>query len=381
MTTPEDILELARHHPVYSLQDVTRFEDAPILTKEHLQSAIRGKESDPLFSRDTYWSPSGGTTTQGLFYFPTDNRENREQRRALARHLKHAGVFGPDHVALNIFSCRSMYRAGEIFNEYCERCECTVLPVTSHASLDNAVRIAQRFGADTVMGGSSRLLALARHLRETRDSLTLKRVVYGGEPLPEPMKEFLKEALGAQTFFGFYGLAETGVLGWSEPDDLDCYYIPREFVYLEIVDGRLVVTNLLRRKHPLLRFDTGDQARLEVQGEFYKVWLGQRHHRSFQIGGVCYELDELRPLVEEMLAHQWVLEHDRTHHRDHLTLRVVGESQGELRDRLLELLGADGDLYGVTVATVKMSELERSERSDKVLPIVDRREVFSVSGG
>ena len=339
---------------------------------------LAGREQEAFFAHNTYWSPSGGSGARPPLYFPTAVEENLEQRRRLSRWLVQYGVMGSHTVALNLFSGSNMYRACEIFTDYVQLCGGTVLPAAFQARDEAVVQIYEKFAPNMIMGMPGRLVQLAHHLSQ---SLPVERLIYASETLVPAAERLLNERFGRPSISSFMGSAEAGVWGFSRPGEArNLFWAPRELVHLEVDQpdnqgyGSLVVSNLLRFRHPLLRYDSGDRARLLegfVEG-VVGVELAGRHSQSFQFGGQYYEVAEFAAILELASAYQFVL---RFEERDWLTLRLVGPE--EIAERALLLLRAvvraHADRNRVDVEICRPEELTCAYPSNKVLPIVDRR--------
>lgn len=365
----------AREHPWY----VQRFRPdgtLPVLTKGELNEMLRGRERDSFFAHNTYWSPSGGSGAAAPIYFPTAVEENLLQRRILAGWLRSQGILGPDVVALNLFSSRTMYRSCEIFIDYVQMCGGTVLPATYQAKDSDVVDLYRRFCPDTLMGSPGRLVQLA-HTR----ALPFQRVLYASETLSEGAFAYLDERLSYPRWSSVMGSAESGVWGFSRPEDpRDLFWAPRELVALEIDEpdgqgfGKVIVSNCVRLRHPLLRYDSGDRGRL-VEGfcpEVVGLQLAGRHGRSFQFSSQNYDLNDFTGVVDRAAAYQFVL---RFEERDWLTLRLVGGD--ELKDSALcelsRVVRANPLINRVEVEICTPDQLQRTAHSGKILPIVDLR--------
>jgi phenylacetate-CoA ligase len=386
----QQIFEAARSHPFYgeALRGVARFEDCPVLEKPALYEAVRRALEDPAFRRGTYFSPSGGTTSGRPLYFPTDIRENKRQRRLLARRLKVAGLLGDTTIALNLFPGTRMYRALEIFNDYCELCGATVLPVGAQAPDEEAWAAAEQFGATLVLGMPSRLLAFARWLTERGRTLRVESVLFAGELLHPRKRRLLERAFGVSRFGGVYGSAEMGVVAY-QPDvgEPPVYRFPRELIHVEVGEpdgdgfGRLIVTNLVRTRHPLLRYNTGDVGRLVTEtADEVCVELRGRESDSFAVGPEYFHLREFAAVLDRFAQSQVVIAFDGAARRDRVTFRLVAdepvppERQQDVTASLRRLLGADDRAYLTEVAFVPPEALLRHPRTLKVPTVVDLRE-------
>ncbi|MBX3171128.1 MAG: hypothetical protein KF760_27215 [Candidatus Eremiobacteraeota bacterium] len=369
----EEVYTRAREHPWYRdrfLSDGS----LPVLSKAELYEMLQGRERDPFFALDTYWSPSGGSGATAPLYFPTAVAENLEQRAVFSEWLRREGILGPATVALSLFSSRTMYRSGEIFVDYVQRCGGTVLPAGYQARDADVRELHQRFGPNTLMGSPGRLVQLA-HAYE----LPFERVLYASEFLTPGAQALLQARLGVAWWSSVMGSAEGGVWGFSRfQDALDVFWAPRSLVLLEIEEadeegfGRVIVSNCVRRRHPLLRYDSGDRGRLlpgfcdEVVG----LQLAGRHGRSFQFSCQYYDLSEFASVLREAAAFQFVL---RFEQRDWLTLRLVGGDPDRALAELRRIVRFNPLANRVEVELCEPGDLRRVEHSGKILPIVDLR--------
>ena len=92
-----------------------------------------------------------------------------------------------------------------------------------------------------------------------------RRVIYVGEPLSPRVRHAVETRLGAQVF-GYYGASETSALG-VECVEHDGIHLFTDRTVVELVEGEddgtpeIVVTTLLQRSPPLLRYHLEDRVR------------------------------------------------------------------------------------------------------------------------
>jgi phenylacetate-CoA ligase len=373
----EELYQEARHHPWY--RDRFRPDGSlPILTKAELYAGLQGRESDPFFAHNTYWSPSGGSGARTPLYFPTAVEENLLQRRLLADWLRQEGILGPQTIALNLFSSRMMYRACEIFVDYVQMCGGTALSATFQAKDCDLPGLVERFRPNTLMGSPSRLVQWAHTLSRPEP---FERILYASETLVPAAQTLLEERFGQPLWSSLMGSAEAGVWGFSRPQDpCHLYWAPRELVELEVAEadddgfGRLIVTNRVRRRHPLLRYDSGDRVRLlpGYQHNLVGLHMAGRHAHSFQFAGQYYELEEFSRVLEGAACFQFVLSFEQ---RDVLQLRLVADPERAeaARSELLRVVRADSRLNQVQLHLCQPQDLVRAEHSGKIPPILDHR--------
>jgi phenylacetate-CoA ligase len=386
--TPTEVLALARVHPLYAGRQLgARFEDAPILDKATLDAALRAFYADSRNLQGLYLSPSGGSGAQSHLCFPVGIEDNREQRRWFARMLADAGVITPDVIALNLFAGRLMYRSMEIFTDYCEQIGATSLPVESTATDGTAIEIARAFHANMIIGEPGRIAQLARHLQDSNQRLAVSRILAAGEAVRPAQRRLFEEVFETEGIVSAYGSAETGVWAYRNGgDDPDVFHYDPRMMHVEIVDadeagiGAMVVTNLLRRRVPVLRYRMGDRARWIGRGEARATFqFAGRESGSFTLDGSYFNLPAVAPVFDDVTDYQLHLSSDAGSLRDRLEIRVVppanwnDERQRRLESNVDKIFGANGGDFVLSIRTMRSEELERTPTSRKVRRIIDTR--------
>jgi phenylacetate-CoA ligase len=189
---------------------------------------------------------------------------------ANAKAFKLAGVTSDD-IALITFSYH-VFIAGLNFHGGLEMLGAKVVPL-GPGSTEKTLEIAGKVKPTVLVANPSFALKLAK------EGLEGIRVFIGaGEPFSsiDGYKDKLRDAFGDNvTLIDYYGLAE------CVPIACECKYerglhVVEDFCYVEVIDpesgevvgegerGELVVTHLNKEAMPLLRFRTGDLARVEV---------------------------------------------------------------------------------------------------------------------
>jgi phenylacetate-CoA ligase len=280
-----------------------------------------------------------------------------------------------------------MYRSMEIFTDYCEQIGATSLPVESTATDVTAIEIARAFHANMIIGEPGRLAQLARYLLDNGQRLPVQRVLAAGEAVRPAQERLFREVFETDVLVSAYGSAETGVWAYRGADDEpDVFHYDPRMMHIEIVDadangvGAMVVTNLIRRHVPVLRYRMGDRARWIERGERRATFqFVGREAGSFTLDGSYFNLPAVAPVFEEMTDYQLHLSSDAESLRDRLEVRVVPPSgwdaarQQQLESKLSDLLGATSGDFLLHIKAMRSEELERSPTSRKVRRIVDLR--------
>jgi phenylacetate-CoA ligase len=389
MSTLNALLTVAARHPWYQASPHgERLADWPVLTKADLYARLAATRQDPTARRGVYYSRSGGTTTNQPLYFPTDIAENHEQRQRLAQRLGTDRVLSPETIAVNICPIVRMYRAMEIFNEFCECCGATVLPMAAIADDAEIYEQAILFEANMLLGMPSRLVAFARYVQEQKLTWQVGTVVFGGEFLQPGKRQLLQQVFRVNRFAGVYGSAELGVVAWhADIPAVPIYHFPRDILHVEIVEpdadgyGALVATNLLRRRFPIVRYNTGDVGRVVAEGsDTVSIELRGRQSDSFLIGDNYHALDDFADVFQHFAEFQVQLRFDETLRKDVIRFclnageRPVSEEERRaITQRIHDRLQGHELMYGTEVDFVGPQALIRSAGNLKTPAIVDHR--------
>ncbi len=284
-----------------------------------------------------------------------------------------------------------MYRALEIFNDFCQRAHGTVLPVGSQCPDTLACSIAKRFGADSIIGNPSRILQFARHVESQTIPLKIPHLIFGGETLQKHKAKYLEKALGIERISGIYGSAEAGIWAFKPSDmPLNCYLYTKDMMHIEIVEpdaegfGRIVLTNLVRKRNPLCRYDCGDVGRvaeIEYRGETRQTLEFQgRIENSFSIGSEYYSISDFDQPFANLLEFQIKITYDQEQKRDRIQFRLVApdkqfvDSHRDVIEKQIHtIVQTANDLFITDIEFVELSELIRSQTAQKIVKIVDER--------
>ena len=248
----------------------------------------------------------------------------------------------------------------------------------SEADLDRYWRACLAFRPRYLYGYVSMLEAFARFVLATRRDgrgLGLVSVVTTSEALSEQQRQVIGEAFGAPVQ-NEYGCGEVGPVAYECPQGL--LHIMTENVLVEVVrpdgshagpgeSGEVVVTDLMNRAMPLIRYQLGDYATLGGEcncGRGFptlsKVWGraydfvesadGRRYHGEFFL----YLIEELRERGMEI--HQFKV---RQTTQDALEVLVVAPQDP---DGVAAALGSGlaSRLPGFSVAVLQVQEIARA---------------------
>ncbi|MDL2290484.1 AMP-binding protein [Desulfovibrio sp. OttesenSCG-928-F20] len=155
-------------------------------------------------------------------------------------------------------------------------------------------------GADCLVGVPGQILALARHRRASELAARVRGVLLSGDAVTPALRQGIEAGLGCEVFV-HYGLTETGLGGAVECPEHDGLHLREADLLAEIVDnqgqalpqgewGELTLSTLTRQAMPLLRYRTGDEARLECcacacGSVFRRIFVRGRMGESLDLPG------------------------------------------------------------------------------------------------
>ncbi|MBQ5652195.1 MAG: phenylacetate--CoA ligase family protein [Peptococcaceae bacterium] len=162
----------------------------------------------------------------------------------------------------------------------------------------------------TMVGSPVQILSLARYLKHFQLPHTIKAVLVSSDYLPETVRHAIEDTLHCSVY-DHYGITEAG-LGFSiECECHDGLHMRENDLLVEIIDpetgeilpdgewGEMVFTTLTRRAMPLIRYRTGDKARILKE----PCVCGSIVKRMDKISGRIQQLKEpyCMPVLDEIL--------------------------------------------------------------------------------
>jgi phenylacetate-CoA ligase len=284
---------LGQHYPyglfAVPLRDIVRIHSAP------------GTTSNPTVS---------GYTRQDLFFW----------REMTARALKAAGVSSKDILQINLDF--GLANWGRDYKDSAEIIGAGVIPSTT-LSLDKQLMVLRDYKTSVLITTPSMASELADHMLKmdvNPAELNLTTLILVGEYVDMPFRELIEAQLHVKTWL-HYGLSEVpGPAIAFECGEHAGLHLNEEHFLAEIIDpesgrpvaagqdGELVLTTLTTRAFPLIRFRTGDRARLDRKicpcGQSLSriQWLNRRTDKMLNIRGVKVHRQQVLFQIEKALG-------------------------------------------------------------------------------
>lgn len=367
--------------------------DGTILTKDKLhEQLIQLKSIDNQWNKSVYLSSSGGSGGKRLF-FATDIKQNQLQREILVNMMIEENIISYNDICLNLFQSNNIYRSFEIFNDFCTIANCTTLPMSANANDKDILEVIEYFKPNILMGSPYRLMQLAFYLEKQSEKIfKFEKIYFACESLDQTKQNYFKQIFNCSIFIGFYGSAETGVYACqsSKYSSTKIYLYPKELVQIEIINSKIIVTNLIRKRNQLIRFDSGDLGQLISNNENNKYGLIEVFHsqRLIMIDNEVLSKSDIEETMKQIDLIEWqlIIDHpSKTKQKPILLLFRYVKSKSISNDILesniinylqkffeKSLTGLSEKLV-IQFESIQFNQLIRDNTSNKLLKIIDKR--------
>lgn len=285
------------------------YRHTPILFKDKLRQLLDRNFDIQKEEKGVYLVRSGGSTQKPLV-FPVDIKENLEQRQLLAQQLIKTGILPPKTIALNLFSYRDMYRTAAILDDILERADTTTLALSSSASFELIYQTITQYKPTLILGTPSQLTLFANYLLENKKSISIKNLVFGGEYLQPSQQKLFSTVFNTDHIYSLYGSAETGIWAWADYSEKEIEFHFLKALCIEISNpdengyGAVIVSNTLRNRFPVFRYNMGDIGKLITKKGQSLLHLKSRQPTSFSLHSDSYFLTDFDAVLKQIDSYQ-----------------------------------------------------------------------------
>jgi phenylacetate-coenzyme A ligase PaaK-like adenylate-forming protein len=379
--------------PYVHREHIHSMKTGSILTKENLhKQLIELKSNDNQWNQSVYVSSSGGSGGKRLF-FATDIQQNQLQRQILVDMMLEENIISHTDICLNLFQSNNIYRSFDIFNNFCLMANCTALPMSANSNDEDILEVIQYFRPNIIMGSPYRLMQLAFFIEKQVDKkIKFQKIYFACEPLDEIKQDYFKRIFSCSIYIGFYGSAEAGVFACQSPkySSTKTYLYPKELVDIEIIKSKIIVTNLIRKRNQLIRFDTGDIGRLISNNQNEKYGLIEVFHsqRLIMVGNDTLSKSNIEETMKQIDLIEWQLIIDYVSNTENnqilLLFRLVKSQltsvdvlEQNIRNYLQKCfhvsLTSLSEKLSIQFEYIQFNDLIRNKTSNKLLKIIDKR--------
>jgi phenylacetate-CoA ligase len=305
----------------------------------------------------------------------------------LADELVADGVFSSKTVALNIFSYGDMYRTASILDDILDRCSATTLAMSATAPYDAMAATVLEFRPNMLLGTPSKLILFAKYLQGEGVEVRIERLLFAGEFLLPSQQKILTEVFHTTEIYSLYGSAETGIWGWAHYSENPHFFHFLNDIVIEINHpneegfGEIVVTNLLRKRFPIIRYKMGDVGKLSVENGREILALKEREQKSFSLHDSAYFLHDFEPLLHPVDCFQIQLSLTTPIHTEIKFLLVKSGGSNDEKQRMIStlmkglnhIIERDPKFASLVIEFVEESDFYTDRTTSKTPIIIDFR--------
>lgn len=400
---------------------------------EHLPSGFQGIESLPLIDNDSYWKPSnsdensiitepltdavimrsGGSTSVPKTVYMTRHEFHIASQINGVSFAQSCGIISGDRIA-NLSSQGGLYSGFMTYGYTVMNCPLPVvnMPISGKESLDTMEADITKFKSTVLISNVFIATRLGDYMRQKgRHFPDVRLILYTGESFYKDLRPLYRTVFPNATIRPLaYASVECKIMAFPElnmdhdhrDDDVDpLYRVCSAAVVLEIIlddgtptktagqRGTVVVTNLLKRLQPTIRYPAGDLA----EWVDYKAGLFRLRGRSgvgLKVGAALLNRGLIRELVTnvvgEAVADSFQTIVRRRERQNTVTFRIAAEPPPNAAEvtQNLEIAIAEaspawsrnrdeGHIGAVEVEWVSFKDLIFLEASGKLKDIVDER--------
>lgn len=278
--------EILKHHlsqnsfykNLIGAKDVSKWEDVPVLYKSDLQKPLKDRLSSGFTEKSVYVNKTSGSSGHPFIFA----KDKFAHAMTWAEIIDRFGWFGLDFqkslqarfygIPLDTFGYRK-----ERFKDWLgSRYRFPIFDL-SEKKLEQFLDVFRRKKFDYINGYTSSIVLFAKYLHSKELVLTdicptLKYCIVTSEMLYEEDKALMRSSFGVPVVNEF-GASELDLIAFTNTRDE--FILNSETLYVEILDkndkvlpngelGRIVITSLYNKAHPMIRYDIGDTGRISV---------------------------------------------------------------------------------------------------------------------
>ncbi len=295
-----EILYSAKNHEFYReklkniklpLKSLSEFKEKVPFT----ESSEVKKYKQKLLNESNFYLFGSGGTTDNPKVFLWDVEEFDYSTYFFALGMKKAGVKSTDIVA-NLFNSGGLWSSMIAVNRALEKIKAGILCIGSTLPIDKIAYFLNRYKPNCILLVPS-LLAKLIDLLEYEP----EKIGFAGEKISDKLKKKLFEKFKDVKLFSLgYAAVDTGPIGWQDSEcSEDEFYPFNEYVYVEFIDDEIVVTNLNRKKFPIIRYKLNDRAKL-IDTNTMKFKLLGRGKDEFIVASSKYSVEMFKQALEKI---------------------------------------------------------------------------------
>ncbi|WP_240351657.1 phenylacetate--CoA ligase family protein [Streptomyces olivoreticuli] len=396
----------ARRAPYYA--DLPRITSAagltglPILEKQALEAnslpASRNLCSGAAPSGEVLRSGATSGDPRYIVYSRTD-WENMV--REAVPMLYALGVAPGDRIVNTLFGGGMYGGLTTTFSEF-SRMPVECYSTGQFVTVDDLLMLTKNFRANVILGMPALILPLLRDAKKRFPELRIEKVLYGGTPMTENDKRWLREELGTQMVSSILAANDGAQLGYQcHALGGTLHHVNDDYTLIEVVDengtpvpegttGELLITSMQKFEGALIRYRIGDMGRIfehtcpcGLSGRVLE-YLG-RSDGLIRFKGETVLYGDVFAVLADLHVSQLQIEVFTEGSKEILVIRTEAPTPpdpGRMRELLVSKFDVLGDyqdfdstldVFELRVESLAEGELPRNQVSGKVKTVIDRR--------
>ncbi|CAF4756994.1 unnamed protein product, partial [Rotaria sp. Silwood2] len=119
------------------------------------------------------------------------------------------------------------------------------------ANDEDILDVIEYFKPNILIGSLYRLMQLAFFIekQQLKKEIKFEKIFFAYESLDEIKQKFFRRIFHCSIYIGFYGSVETDIFACQSPkySSTKIYLYPKDLVHIEIINSKIMVTNLIRK--------------------------------------------------------------------------------------------------------------------------------------
>lgn len=277
-----------QHNPFYkkftAAIPITSWEDVPVMSKRDLQIPLKDRLTEGISKKDMYINKTSGSSGHPFIFA----KDKLCHALTWAEILDRFGWFGLDfHTSLQarfygIPLDPLGYQKERLKDRLSSRYRFPIFDL-SDKKLEQFLKVFQKKKFDYINGYTSSVVLFAKFLQKkgivlTSICPTIKYCIVTSEMLYESDKNLMELVFGVP-IINEYGASELDLIAFTNTENE--FVVNSETLFVEILDenntpvphgqsGRIVITALFNKAHPMIRYDIGDTGILSEKSTFKK---------------------------------------------------------------------------------------------------------------
>tara|TARA_R110002050_G_scaffold300444_1_gene469817 strand:+ start:51 stop:1358 length:1308 start_codon:yes stop_codon:yes gene_type:complete len=362
--------------------NINDWDSVPIITKRHLQQPIEQRLSDGFTTKNIYLNKTSGSSGDPFIFAKDKWCHAMTWAQIMDRFAWYDIDFNSSRQArfYGIPLDKKSYYKERLKDWFSNRFRFSVFDL-SDAAFGTTLTKFKTDKFNFINGYTSPIVQFAKYLKQkdvvlTSVCPTLKVCIVTSEMLFDDDKTLMETQFGVPVV-NEYGASELDLIAFQNTNDV--WQVNNETLYVEILDhngnilplgkeGRIVITSLYNKAHPLIRYDVGDIGILSEKSTLRKPILKKLVGRTNDIAilpsgkkaaGLTFYYITKSVIENDGNVSEFVIEQLAL---DHFIIRFV--SRTELSNEQKEIITTEMEHYlepGIKVDFERVSKLNRTK--------------------